>query len=188
MSAAAQENQPRLQKRYCDEVRPQLRDKLKLKSIFAVPRIQKIVINMGVGEAVADAKVMDRAVEDLRSISGQQPQITRSKKAEANFKLRKGLAIGAKVTLRGRKMYEFLDRFISVALPRVRDFRGVPTSGFDGRGNYTIGITEQIIFPEIDFDKIDQVRGMDISIVTSAKDDADSKELLAMMGLPFRKR
>lgn len=179
---------PRLQEHYLSKVRPELKSKLGLASIMAVPKIEKIVVNMGVGEATTDAKALDRAVEELRTITGQQPKVTRAKKAEANFKLREGLAIGAKVTLRGRMMYEFLDRFISIALPRVRDFRGVPTNGFDRKGNYTLGVKEQIIFPEINFDMIDKVRGMDITLVTTAKTDDEARQLLTLMGLPFRKK
>jgi large subunit ribosomal protein L5 len=179
---------PRLEEQYFDKVRPALKEKMKLKSVMAVPRINKIVLNMGVGEAVGDAKALDRAVEELRTITGQQPKITRATKSEANFKLRQGQAIGAKVTLRGTRMFEFLDRFIAVALPRVRDFRGLPTSGFDGKGNYSVGIKEQIIFPEINFDNVDKVRGMDIAFVTTASSDDDAKELLTLMGMPFRKK
>lgn len=179
---------PRLEIHYLEKVRPELKEKLKLKSVMAVPKINKIVLNMGVGEAVSDAKALDRAVEELRIITGQQPKITRATKSEANFKLRQGQAIGAKVTLRGERMFEFLDRFISIALPRVRDFRGLPTNGFDGRGNYSVGVKEQIIFAEINFDTVDKVRGMDISFVTTAETDEDAKELLALMGMPFRKK
>ncbi|MEK8022317.1 MAG: 50S ribosomal protein L5 [Candidatus Hydrogenedentota bacterium] len=186
--STVKEDVPRLEQHYVAKVRPELKTKLGLASIMAVPKIEKIVLNMGVGEATADAKALDRAVEELRTITGQQPKVTRAKKAEANFKLREGLAIGAKVTLRGRRMYEFLDRFISVVLPRVRDFRGVPTSGFDRKGNYSMGVKEQIIFPEINFDMIDKVRGMDITIVTTAKTDDDARQLLAAMGMPFRKK
>ncbi|RMH55786.1 MAG: 50S ribosomal protein L5 [Candidatus Hydrogenedentota bacterium] len=179
----------RMEEKYLTEVRPALKEKLGRKSIMEVPRLVKIVVNMGIGEAVSDIKNLDHAVEDLRAITGQQPKITRATRSEANFKLRKGMPIGAKVTLRGRRMYEFLDRLISCALPRVRDFRGIPRKkGFDGRGNYTLGIQEQIIFPEIDFDKIDKVRGMDISFVTTAETDDEARELLSHLGLPFRKR
>ena len=186
--SATNANRPRLQARYLDKVRIELKANLKLKSSMAVPKIVKVVVNMGVGEATADAKKLDKAVEELRLITGQQPRICRARKSEANFKLRAGLAIGAKVTLRGPIMYEFLDRLIAVALPRVRDFRGVPNSGFDGHGNYSLGVKEQIIFPEINFDMIDETRGMDITIVTTAKNDAEARELLVAMGLPFRKR
>jgi len=153
---------------------------------FQVPRLEKVVINMGVGEGRENAKIMDFATADLQLISGQRPIVTRAKKSIANFKLREGVPIGAKVTLRGARMYEFLDRLINVALPRVRDFRGVPPKGFDGRGNYALGLREQLIFPEIVYDKIDKVRGMDISIVTTARTDEDAKVLLTHLGMPFR--
>jgi large subunit ribosomal protein L5 len=153
---------------------------------FQVPRLEKVVINMGVGEGRDNAKVLDFATADLQLISGQRPIVTRAKKSIANFKLREGVPIGAKVTLRGARMYEFLDRLINVALPRVRDFRGVPPKGFDGRGNYALGLREQLIFPEIVYDKIDKVRGMDISIVTTARTDEDAKVLLTHLGMPFR--
>lgn len=179
---------PRLERKYLEEVRPKLKESMKLKSVMAVPKIEKIVVNMGVGEAVGDQKLLDRAVEDLRIITGLQPKVTRSTRSEANFKLREGQAIGAKVTLRGARMYEFFDRFVSLALPRVRDFRGVSTSSFDGRGNYSIGIKEQVMFPEIDFDRIDKIRGMDITFVTTAETDEAARELLAALGMPFRKR
>ncbi len=178
----------RLEDHYLKTVRVALKEKLGVKSVMAVPKINKIVINMGVGSATGDAKALDRAVEDLRIISGQQPKICRARRSEANFKLREGQAIGCKVTLRGRIMYEFLERLIGVALPRVRDFRGVPNSGFDKRGNYTFGVKEQIIFPEINFDTIDKTRGMDVTFVTTAANDADARELLALLGMPFRKR
>lgn len=178
----------RLEELYFSKVRVDLREKLKVKSVMAVPKLDKIVLNMGVGEATGDAKAMDKAVEDLRIITGQQPRICKARKSEANFKLREGQAIGAKVTLRSGVMYEFLDRLISVALPRVRDFRGVPTSGFDGHGNYTFGVKEQIIFPEINFDTIDKARGMDVTFVTTAETDADARELLTQLGMPFRKK
>lgn len=178
----------KLEDHYLKTVRVVLKEKLGVKSLMAVPKLDKIVLNMGVGEAAGDAKALDRAVEDLRTITGQQPRICRARRSEANFKLRAGQAIGAKVTLRGRMMYEFFERLIAVALPRVRDFRGVPNSGFDKRGNYTFGIKEQIIFPEINFDMIDKTRGMDVTFVTTAENDADARELLAQMGMPFRKR
>lgn len=188
MSKSDMTNEPRLKRRYYEEIRTKLKEEMKLGSVMAVPRVAKVVVNMGVGEAASDAKVLDRAIADLRLIAGQQPLTTRARKAEANFKLRQNIPIGAKVTLRGRKMYEFLDRLISVALPRVRDFRGVSTSGFDGNGNYSMGIKEQIIFPEINFDKIDKVRGMDITIVTTAGNDDGARMLLTHIGMPFRKR
>ncbi|PYN47521.1 MAG: 50S ribosomal protein L5 [Candidatus Rokuibacteriota bacterium] len=153
---------------------------------YQVPRLEKVVINMGVGEGRENAKVLDFATADLQLISGQRPIVTRAKKSIANFKLREGVPIGAKVTLRGARMYEFLDRLINVALPRVRDFRGVPPKGFDGRGNYALGLREQLIFPEIVYDKVDKVRGMDISIVTTARTDEDAKVLLTHLGMPFR--
>jgi large subunit ribosomal protein L5 len=153
-----------------------------------VPRIEKVVINMGVGEAVQNPKALDGAVEDLTLISGQKPVITRAKKSIAGFKVREGMPIGAKVTLRGERMYHFLDKLINVALPRVRDFRGVSPKSFDGRGNYNLGLKEQLIFPEISYDKVDKVRGMDVVIVTSAKTDEEARELLTLMGMPFRKQ
>jgi large subunit ribosomal protein L5 len=153
---------------------------------MAVPRIEKVVINMGMGEAIANAKVLDTAVEELKAIAGQKPVITRAKKSIASFKLRQGMPIGAMVTLRGEQMYEFFDRLVSIALPRVRDFRGVSPKAFDGRGNYTIGIREQLIFPEIDFNKVDKLRGMNISIVTTARDDEQARALLKALGMPFR--
>jgi len=153
---------------------------------YQVPRLEKVVINMGVGEGRENAKILDFATADLQAIAGQRPVITKAKKSIANFKLREGVPIGAKVTLRGARMYEFLDRLINVALPRVRDFRGVPPKGFDGRGNYALGLREQLIFPEIVYDKIDKVRGMDISIVTTARTDEDAKVLLTHLGMPFR--
>jgi len=153
---------------------------------FEVPRVDKVVINMGVGEGRENAKVLDFATADLQAIAGQRPVVTRAKKSIANFKLREGVPIGAKVTLRGARMYEFLDRLINVALPRVRDFKGVPSKAFDGRGNYALGLREQLIFPEIVYDKIDKVRGMDVIIVTTAKTDEDAKALLAHLGMPFR--
>ncbi|MFT8318418.1 MAG: 50S ribosomal protein L5 [Sporolactobacillus sp.] len=177
----------RLKEKYENEVIPALVDKFKYTSVMQVPSIQKIVINMGVGEAVHNSKVLDSAVEDLTALSGQKPVITRAKKSIAAFKLREGVAIGAKVTLRKDRMYDFLDKLIAVALPRVRDFRGISKKAFDGRGNYTLGIREQLIFPEIDYDKIDKVRGMDIVIVTSAKTDEESSALLTMLGMPFAK-
>lgn len=173
---------------YLDKVRPELKEKLKLKSVMAVPRLSKIVVNMGVGEAVSDSKALDKAVHDLRIITGQQPKINKARRSEANFKLRTGMAIGAKVTLRGRRMWEFFDRLVSIALPRERDFRGISAKGFDGNGNFSMGITEQIIFPEINFDTIDKVRGMDISFVTTANDNESGRELLAALGMPFKKK
>ncbi len=177
----------RLQQIYREKIVPQLKGELGLSNPMEVPKILKITVNMGVGEAVADRKLMDAAVADLAKITGQKPQICKSKKAIAAFKLREGLAIGCKVTLRGARMYEFLDRLISVAMPRIRDFRGVSPRAFDGRGNYTLGVREQIIFPEIQYDAIDQVRGMDITITTSARDNAQGRALLSAFNFPFRK-
>ncbi len=177
----------RLQAIYREKIVPQLRTELGLKNPMEVPKITKITVNMGVGEAVADRKVMDAAVADLTKITGQKPLICKSKKAIASFKLREGLAIGCKVTLRGARMYEFLDRLISVAMPRIRDFRGVSARAFDGRGNYTLGVKEQIIFPEIQYDAIDQVRGMDITITTTARDNEQGRALLTAFNFPFRK-
>jgi large subunit ribosomal protein L5 len=166
---------------------PRLRSDLKIENAMQVPRITKITINMGVGEAVADRKVMDAAVADLTKISGQKPLITKSRKAIASFKLRAGLAVGAKVTLRGTRMYEFLDRLINIAMPRIRDFRGVSARSFDGQGNYSLGVKEQIIFPEIQYDQVDQIRGMDITITTTAVDNRHGRALLEAFSFPFRK-
>ncbi len=177
----------RLQEFYRDTVVPRLKKDLNIVNPMEVPRITKITINMGVGEAVADRKVMDAAVADLTKISGQKPLITKSKKAIASFKLRAGLAVGAKVTLRGARMYEFLDRLISIAIPRIRDFRGVSARAFDGQGNYSLGVKEQIIFPEIQYDQIDQIRGMDITITTTARDNLHGRALLEAFNFPFRK-
>ena len=175
----------RLNQKYTDVVVPNLMKKFNYKSVMEVPYVDKIVINMGIGEAIANPKVLDEAVAELAQITGQAPVITRAKKSIANFKLREGMPIGAKVTLRGERMYEFVDRFFSVALPRVRDFRGINGNSFDGRGNYSCGVKEQLIFPEIDYDKIDAIRGMDICFVTTAKTDEEAKELLKLMGAPF---
>ena len=177
----------RLQQVYREQIVPKLRADLKIENVMQVPRISKITVNMGVGEAVADKKVMDAAVADLTKITGQKPLITKSRKAIASFKIRAGLPIGAKVTLRGARMYEFLDRLISIAMPRIRDFRGVSARSFDGQGNYSLGVKEQIIFPEIQYDAIDQVRGMDITITTSARDNAQGRALLTAFNFPFRK-
>ncbi len=177
----------RLQDFYRDTVVPRLRQDLALTNPMQVPKITKITVNMGVGEAVADPKVVDAAAADMGKITGQKPQITKSKKAIAAFKLREGLPIGCKVTLRGERMYEFLDRLISVAIPRIRDFRGVSARAFDGRGNYTLGIKEQIIFPEIQYDAIDQLRGMDITITTTAVNNEQGRALLEAFNFPFRK-
>ncbi|HLJ39548.1 MAG TPA: 50S ribosomal protein L5 [Steroidobacteraceae bacterium] len=176
-----------MQQFYRQQVVPKLRSDLKIDNVMQVPRIAKITINMGVGEAVADKKIMDAAVADLTRITGQKPLVTKSRKAIASFKIRAGLAVGAKVTLRGMRMYEFLDRLISIAMPRIRDFRGVSPRSFDGQGNYSLGVKEQIIFPEIQYDQIDQVRGMDITITTTAKDDRHGRALLEAFNFPFRK-
>ena len=177
----------RLQQHYREKIVPQLTEKFGYKSPMQVPRLTKITLNMGVSEAVADKKVMDNAVGDLTKIAGQKPVVTKAKKAIAGFKIREQQAIGTMVTLRGQRMYEFLDRFITVALPRVRDFRGVSSRAFDGRGNYNIGVKEQIIFPEIAYDQIDAIRGMDITITTTAKDDKSGRALLEAFNFPFRK-
>ena len=176
---------PRLKEKYRNEVVPSLMKKFSYKSVMQAPKIEKVVINMGVGEGATNAKAIDSAVEDLRTITGQKPVVTRAKKSIAGFKIRKGMPIGVKVTLRGDRMYYFLDKLFNVALPRVRDFRGVPDKSFDGRGNYTLGLREQLIFPEVDYDKIDKVRGMDVVIVTTAETDEEARELLAEMGMPF---
>ena len=176
----------RLRTRYQKEVAPQIAKDFGIRNPMAIPRVEKIVLNMGMGEAIANSKILDTAVEELRSISGQKPVITKAKKSIASFKLRQGMPIGVMVTLRGDRMYEFLDRLVSVALPRVRDFRGVSPKAFDGRGNYTIGIREQLIFPEIDFNKVDKLRGMNISIITSARNDEQARALLKALGMPFR--
>jgi large subunit ribosomal protein L5 len=177
----------RLQEFYKNEVVPQLREQFKYASVMEVPRITKITLNMGVGEAVADKKILENAVGDMVKIAGQKPVVTKARKAIAGFKIREGYPIGCMVTLRGTRMFEFLDRLVSVAMPRIRDFRGVPGSkGFDGRGNYNIGVKEQIIFPEIEYDKIDALRGMNISITTTAKTDAEAKALLSAFKFPFR--
>jgi large subunit ribosomal protein L5 len=177
----------RLQDFYNERVVPRLRSELKIENAMQVPRITKITINMGVGEAVADRKVMDAAVTDLTKIAGQKPLVTKSRKAIASFKLRAGLAVGAKVTLRGTRMYEFLDRLINIAMPRIRDFRGVSPRSFDGQGNYSMGVKEQIIFPEIQYDQVDQIRGMDITITTTAVDNRHGRALLEAFNFPFRK-
>lgn len=177
----------RLKETYTKEIVPSLQNKFGYKSVMQVPKVEKIVINMGVGEAVQNSKVLDNAVEDLTAIAGQKPVITRAKKSIAGFKLREGMPIGAKVTLRGERMYHFLDKLINISLPRVRDFRGISPKAFDGRGNYTLGVKEQLIFPEISYDKIDKVRGMDVVIVTTANTDEEAFALLSEMGMPFRK-
>ena len=176
----------RLRERYQKEVAPQIAKEFGIRNPMAIPRIEKVVVNMGMGEAIANSKILDTATDELRSITGQKPVITKAKKSIASFKLRQGMPIGVVVTLRGDRMYEFLDRLMSVALPRVRDFRGVSPKAFDGRGNYTIGIREQLIFPEIDFNKVDKLRGMNITIVTTARNDEQSRALLKGLGMPFR--
>jgi len=178
---------PRLKAKYNDEIRDQLQEALGLGNVMQVPRLEKIVVNMGVGGAVGQASLLENAIKDLTLITGQKPLVTRARKSIANFKLREGNAIGAKVTLRGDRMWEFLDRLIALAIPRIRDFRGLPANSFDGRGNYTFGVTEQLIFPEIDYDQIDQPRGMDITIVTTAVDNAGGKALLDAFGFPFKR-
>lgn len=177
----------RLKEKYINEITPALMSKFNYKSVMQVPALEKIVINMGVGDAVANAKALDVAVEELATITGQKPVVTRAKKSIAGFRLREGMPIGAKVTLRGERMYEFIDKLVSVSLPRVRDFRGVSKKAFDGRGNYTLGVKEQLIFPEIDYDKVNKVRGMDIVIVTTANTDEEARELLTQIGMPFQK-
>ena len=177
---------PRLKEQYKTEIVPKLEQELGIKNINEVPRLEKIVVNMGVGEAATDSKAIDGAIADLRAITGQQPLVTHARKSIATFHLRAGQAIGAKVTLRGDRMWEFLDRLIAVAIPRIRDFRGLSPKSFDGRGNYSMGVTEQLIFPEIDFDKIDRTRGMDITIVTTAPTDEEGKALLDAFHFPFK--
>jgi large subunit ribosomal protein L5 len=176
----------RLKERYQKEVKPALKEELSLENVMEVPYVEKVVLNIGLGEALDNAKSLDAAVEDLGKITGQKPVITKARKSIANFKLREGREIGTKVTLRGERMWSFLDRLMSVALPRVRDFRGVNPNGFDGRGNYSLGFSEQLVFPEIDYDEIDKVRGFEVTIVTSAKNDEHGRELLRMLGMPFR--
>jgi large subunit ribosomal protein L5 len=177
----------RLQKIYREKIVPELKQSLGLKNTMQVPRIMKITVNMGVGEAVADKKVMDAATADMAKITGQKPAVTKAKKSVATFKVRDGQAIGCKVTLRGARMYEFLDRLVNIAIPRIRDFRGISSRSFDSRGNYSLGVKEQIIFPEIQYDQIDQIRGMDITISTSARDDKHGRALLEAFKFPFRK-
>lgn len=176
----------RLKEKYVSEIAPALQQKFAYKNVMQIPHVEKIVINMGVGEAISNSKVIDAAVGDLMKITGQRPVVTRAKKSIAAFKLRAGMPIGVKVTLRGDRMYEFIDRLFNVALPRVRDFRGITPKSFDGRGNFTLGLKEQIIFPEIEYDKIDKIRGMDVVFVTTAKSDEEARELLKLLGMPFR--
>jgi large subunit ribosomal protein L5 len=176
---------PRIKERYESELRPALKDELGLKSVMQVPRISKITLNMGVGEAKNDAKQLDQAIEELTTIAGQRAQVRRARKSVAQFKIREGMPIGAKVTLRGARMYEFLDRLVSIALPRIRDFRGLNPGSFDGRGNYSLGIREQLIFPEINYDDVTEVRGLDVTITTTAETDDHARALLLAIGLPF---
>lgn len=182
------EYSPRLISEYRKNVVPVLMKKFNYKNVMQAPRVEKIVVNMGVGEATQDSKLLDRAIEDLQVITGQKPRVTKAKKAISNFKIRAGNKVGAKVTLRRWRMYEFLDRLINIDIPRIRDFRGLSDRSFDGRGNYTLGVREQIIFPEIDYDNIDRIRGMDITIVTTADTDEEAYELLLALGMPFRKK
>lgn len=177
----------RLKEKFNNEISAELVKKFNYSSVMEVPKIEKIVVNMGIGDAVQNSKVLDSAVEELQAITGQKPLVTKAKKSIATFRLREGMPIGAKVTLRGEKMYEFFDKLISVSLPRVRDFRGISKKAFDGRGNYTLGVKEQLIFPEIDYDKVSKVRGMDIVIVTTANTDEEARELLTQFGMPFQK-
>jgi large subunit ribosomal protein L5 len=179
--------QSRLKDRYNNEIIPALMEKFSYDNVMQVPTLEKVVINIGVGEAKDNPKILEASVRELAEITGQQPVVTRAKKSISNFKLREGMKVGCKVTLRGQKMYDFFDKLVTIALPRVRDFKGVSASSFDGRGNYSMGIKEQLIFPEIDYDKIEKVQGMDIIIVTSANTDEESREFLRMMGMPFKK-
>ena len=178
----------RLQEKYENTVKAELQKKFNYSSPMETPKISKIVINMGLGDAVANSKVLDEAVEELTLIAGQKPVVTKAKKSIASFKLREGMPVGCKVTLRGERMYEFFDKLVSIALPRVRDFRGISADSFDGRGNYTLGVKEQLIFPEINFDKVKKIRGMDIVIVTTAKTDEEGRTLLGLMGMPYKKK
>ena len=175
----------RLKERYTEEIRKELQEKFNYKNVMQTPRLEKVVINMGLGEAIQNPKALDAAMADMTTIAGQKPIITKAKKSIAAFKLRQGMSIGCKVTLRGERMYEFVDKLISAAIPRVRDFKGVSAKAFDGRGNYTLGLKEQLIFPEIEYDKIDKIRGMEVAFVTSANTDEECKELLRLMGMPF---
>ena len=188
MATATETIVPRLKQRYEDEIKPALKDELGLESVMQVPRISKITLNMGVGEAKTDAKALDAAIEELTTIAGQRAQVRKARKSIASFKLREGMSVGARVTLRGARMYEFLDRLVSIALPRIRDFRGLDPGSFDGRGNYSLGIREQIIFPEINYDDVNTVRGLDVAITTSADDDEAARALLRGLGLPFAER
>ncbi len=185
MSAAAETYTPRLKERYEGDIRPALKGELGLASIMQVPRVSKITLNMGVGEAKTEAKALDAAIDELSTIAGQRAQVRKARKSIASFKLREGMAVGARVTLRGARMYEFLDRLVAIALPRIRDFRGLNPDSFDGRGNYSLGIKEQIIFPEIDYDSVGSIRGLDVAITTTAENDAQALALLRALGLPF---
>jgi large subunit ribosomal protein L5 len=177
----------RLQEKYLNEVCPQMRTEFEYKNVMQIPRVEKIVVNIGMGEAISNAKAMESATKDLSSITGQKPVITKAKRSIAAFKLRAGMPVGCTVTLRGERMWAFLDKLVSVALPRVRDFQGVSTKAFDGRGNYSLGLREQLVFPEIEYDKIDKLRGLEMTIVTTARTDEESRRLLALLGMPFRK-
>src|SRR5919201_1444109 len=179
--------QPRLKERYREEIVPRLQEEFKYSSVMAVPRVEKVVLNIGIGEAIQNSKALDAAAADLAAITGQRPWVRKAKKSVAAFKLRAGMAVGLMVTLRGDRMYEFLDRFLNLALPRVSDFRGLPTRSFDGRGNYTVGLREQLIFPEIDYDKIDKLRGLEVTIVTTARTDTEARRLLELLGVPFQR-
>jgi len=176
---------PRLKQRYLDEIRPQLINELNYPNVMAAPRLEKIVINIGIGEAISNNKALDAATADLQAITGQKPIVKKAKKSIAQFRLREGMSVGLMVTLRGNRMYEFLDRLVNAALPRIRDFQGVPTRSFDGRGNYSLGLREQLVFPEIDYDKIDKLRGLEITVVTSARSDQEGRRLLELLGVPF---
>ena len=183
--AATETYVPRLRQLYDAEIRPTLKEELELSSVMQVPKVSKVTLNMGVGDAKTDAKALDSAIDELTTIAGQRAQVRRARKSIASFKLREGMAVGARVTLRGARMYEFLDRLVSIALPRIRDFRGLDPGSFDGRGNYSLGIREQIIFPEIDYDSVQSIRGLDVAITTTAKTDDEARALLRGMGLPF---
>ena len=187
-ASTSERTMPRLKQKYLETIRPELQSEFDLANVMQVPGVVKVVVNMGVGDAARDSKVIDGAVRDLATITGQRPQVTKARKSIAQFKLREGMPIGAHATLRGDRMWEFLDRLLSVALPRIRDFRGLSPKQFDGRGNYTFGLTEQVVFPEIDQDKIDRSRGMDITIVTTAENDDQGRALLRMLGFPFKEK
>jgi large subunit ribosomal protein L5 len=184
-SSATAQTPPRLKARYFDEIRPALVNELKYANVMQAPRLEKIVVNIGIGEAIQNAKALDAATADLQAITGQKPITKKAKKSIAQFRLREGMTVGIMVTLRGDRMYEFLDRLVNAALPRLRDFQGVPTRSFDGRGNYSLGLREQLVFPEIDYDKIDKLRGLEITMVTSARTDQEGRRLLEMLGMPF---